>query len=83
MGISGNMQSLSQLCACYGVPRVTQGFITLFIGETFAVYHIGSFKYCLGRQLNVTYCKKKHRKKNRLRDRSNMWLKSLIRILHF
>ena len=39
MGISGNMQSLSQLCACYGVPRVTQGFTTLFIGETFAVYH--------------------------------------------
>ena len=38
MGISGNMQSLSQLCACYGVPRVTQGFTTLFIGETFAVY---------------------------------------------
>ena len=37
MGISGNMQSLSQLCACYGVPRVTQGFTTLFIGETFAV----------------------------------------------
>ena len=39
MGISGNMQSLSQLCACYGVPRVTQGFTTLFIGETFAVYN--------------------------------------------
>ena len=38
MGISGNMQSLSQLCACYGVPRVTRGFTTLFIGETFAVY---------------------------------------------
>ena len=37
MGISGNMQSLSQLCACYGVPRVTRGFTTLFIGETFAV----------------------------------------------
>ena len=43
MGISGNMQSLSQLCACYGVPRVTQGFTTLFIGETFAVYHISRF----------------------------------------
>jgi hypothetical protein len=40
MGISGNMQSLSQLCACYGVPRVTRGFTTLFIGETFAVYGI-------------------------------------------
>ena len=40
MGISGNMQSLSQLCACYGVPRVTQGFTTLFIGETFAVYKV-------------------------------------------
>ena len=38
MGISGNMQSLSQLCACYGVPRVTRGFTTLFIGETFAVW---------------------------------------------
>ena len=41
MGISGNMQSLSQLCACYGVTRVTQGFTTLFIGETFAVYWAG------------------------------------------
>ena len=40
MGISGNMQSLSQLCACYGVPRVTRGFTTLFIGETFAVHFI-------------------------------------------
>jgi len=40
MGISGNMQSLSQLCAYYGVPRVTQGFTTLFIGETFAVQRL-------------------------------------------
>ena len=38
MGISGNLQSLSQLRACYGVPRVTRGFPTLFTGEKFAVY---------------------------------------------
>ena len=66
MGISGNMQSLSQLCACYGVPRVTQGFTTLFIGETFAVqashpliiswiFFVPYFVYQYCRKLSVSF----------------------------